>query len=583
MLEPADWSASSQGQPQPGVDFRALFESAPGSYLVLSPDLVIVAVSDAYLRDTMTSRASLIGKGIFDAFPDNPDDAEATGVSNLRASLDRVRRYRVADTMAVQKYDIKRPGSGGGEFEVRYWSPVNVPVLGPGGRLTHIIHRVQDVTDYVLLQERQAEGQQLTQSLETRARQMEAEILARSQELQDANAALRAANEAKNDFLSRVSHELRTPLNAILGFGELLSLGDINAEHRDWVAMMLKAARHLLMLLDEVLDISRMEARNLSLSMEAVPVHRLITDALELVRPLSLARGVHLDPAPQVASQHVHADHQRARQILLNLLSNAIKYNHPGGKVSITLSAEPGGRLRINVADTGRGITDENMGRLFAPFERLDAAQAGVEGTGLGLALSRQLVEAMGGAIGVTSTPGVGSVFWVELAVTEPAAVSQKALARDEVTASRAYTSAKTVLYVEDMVENVRLVEQILARRPSVTLIPAMLAGVALDLARQHHPDLVLLDLHLPDLPGEEVLARLRADPGTSGIPVIVLSADATQDHIHRLTAAGADAYLTKPISVRALLQSVDQTLGEQPGPASPAAATPGRGTTSGT
>jgi CheY-like chemotaxis protein len=139
------------------------------------------------------------------------------------------------------------------------------------------------------------------------------------------------------------------------------------------------------------------------------------------------------------------------------------------------------------------------------------------------------------------------------------------------------------VLYVEDMVENVRLVEQILARRPSVTLLPAMLAGVALDLARQHHPDLVLLDLHLPDLPGEEVLARLRADPGTSGIPVIVLSADATQDHIHRLTAAGADAYLTKPISVRALLQTVDQTLGEQPGPASPAAATPGRGTTSGT
>jgi len=582
MLEPADRSASSQGQPQPGVDFRALFEAAPGSYLVLDPDLVIVAVSDAYLRDTMTSRVSLIGKGVFDAFPDNPDDPEATGVSNLRASLDRVRRDRVADTMAVQKYDIKRPGTGGGEFEVRYWSPVNVPVLGPGGRLTHIIHRVQDVTDYVLLQERQAEGQQLTQALQTRARQMEAEILARAQELQDANVALRAANEAKNDFLSRVSHELRTPLNAILGFGELLGLGDISAEHRDWVAMMLKAAQHLLMLLDEVLDISRMESRNLSLSMEAVPVHRLVADALELVRPLSLARGVQLDPAPPVAGQHVYADQQRARQVLLNLLSNAIKFNHPGGKVSVTLSTQPGGRLRISVADTGRGISEEDMGRLFAPFERLDAAQAGIEGTGLGLALSRQLVETMGGTIGVASTLGVGSVFWMELAVTEPAAVSQKALVRDEVTASRAYSSAKTVLYVEDMVENVRLVEQILARRPSVTLLPAMLAGVALDLARQHHPDLVLLDLHLPDLPGEEVLARLRADPGTSGIPVIVLSADATQDHIDRLRAAGADAYLTKPISVRALLQTVDETLGEQTGPRGTEPAAPGRGTAAG-
>jgi signal transduction histidine kinase/ActR/RegA family two-component response regulator len=582
MLAPADRSASSQGQPQPGVDFRALFEAAPGSYLVLDPDLVIVAVSDAYLRDTMTSRVSLIGKGVFDAFPDNPDDPEATGVSNLRASLDRVRRDRVADTMAVQKYDIKRPGTGGGEFEVRYWSPVNVPVLGPGGRLTHIIHRVQDVTDYVLLQERQAEGQELTQALQTRARQMKAEILARAQELQDANVALRAANEAKNDFLSRVSHELRTPLNAILGFGELLGLGDISAEHRDWVAMMLKAAQHLLMLLDEVLDISRMESRNLSLSMEAVPVHRLVADALELVRPLSLARGVQLDPAPPVAGQHVYADQQRARQVLLNLLSNAIKFNHPGGKVSVTLSTQPGGRLRISVADTGRGISEEDMGRLFAPFERLDAAQAGIEGTGLGLALSRQLVETMGGTIGVASTLGVGSVFWMELAVTEPAAVSQKALVRDEVTASRAYSSAKTVLYVEDMVENVRLVEQILARRPSVTLLPAMLAGVALDLARQHHPDLVLLDLHLPDLPGEEVLARLRADPGTSGIPVIVLSADATQDHIDRLRAAGADAYLTKPISVRALLQTVDETLGEQTGPRGTEPAAPGRGTAAG-
>ncbi len=514
---------------------------------------------------------------------DNPDDAEATGVSNLRASLDRVRRDRVADTMAVQKYDIRRPGTDGAEFEVRYWSPVNVPVLGPDGRLTHIIHRVQDVTDYVTLQERQAEGQELTHALQTRARQMEAEILARSQELQDANRALRAANEAKNDFLSRVSHELRTPLNAILGFGELLSMGDITAEHREWVTMMLKAARHLLMLLDEVLDISRMEARNLSLSMEAVPVERLLADALELVRPLSIARGVHLDPAPPAVGKHVHADHQRARQVLLNLLSNAIKYNHPGGKVSVTTSEEPGGRLRISVADTGRGITGEDIGRLFAPFERLDAAQAGIEGTGLGLALSRQLVEAMGGTTGVTSTLGEGSVFWVELAITEPAAVSQKAIARDAVTTSRAYSSAKTVLYVEDMVENVRLVEQILKQRPSVTLIPAMLAGVALDLARQHHPDLVLLDLHLPDMPGEEVLRRLRADPATSGIPVVVLSADATQAHISRLLGAGADAYLTKPISVRALLQTVDQIAGEQPQPASPAPATPGRGVRSGT
>lgn len=578
MRGPAEEHSSIRGKPRPAADFQALFEAAPGSYLVLDPDLAIVAVTDAYLRDTMTSRADLLGKGIFEAFPDNPGDPEATGVSNLRASLNRVRRDHVADTMAVQKYDIKRPGTGA-EFEVRYWSPVNTPVLGPGGRLTHIIHRVQDVTDYVTLQQRQAEGQELTQALQTRAQQMDAEILARAQELQTANAALRAANEAKNDFLSRVSHELRTPMNAILGFGELLGMGDITAEHQEWVAMMLKAGRHLLMLLDDVLDISRVEGRNLSLSMEAVPVQRLIADALELVRPLSTARGVHLDPVPPAGGQHVHADHQRARQVLLNLLSNAIKYNHPGGKVSITTCEQPGEQLRISVADTGRGITEKDMSRLFTPFERLDAAQAGIEGTGLGLALSRQLVQAMGGTMGVTSTLGEGSVFWVELATTEPAAVSHKAITRDALTTRRDYTTAKTVLYVEDMVENIRLVEQILKQRPSVTLIPAMLAGVALDLARQHHPDLVLLDLHLPDMPGEQVLARLRADPATSDIPVVIFSADATQHHISQLTAAGAGAYLTKPISVRALLHAIDQELGE-PHPASPAPATPSRTTT---
>jgi signal transduction histidine kinase/CheY-like chemotaxis protein len=582
MGGPADGSSRQQEHPHLAVDFRVLFEAAPESYLVLDPDLMIVAVSDAYLRDTMTSRTALVGTGIFEAFPDNPDDPEATGVANLRASLDRVRQNRVPDTMAVQKYDIRRPESEGGGFEPRYWSPVNVPVLGPGGKLTHIIHRVQDVTDYVTLQQRQAEGQQLTQALQTRARQMEAEILARSRELQDANKALRAANEAKNEFLSRVSHELRTPLNAILGFGELLSLGDISPQHNDWVTMMLKAARHLLMLLDEVLDISRMETRNLSLSMEAIPVQALIADTIELVRPLAIAHGVHLGPGPAAADSLMHADHQRARQVLLNLLSNAIKYNHPGGTVTVTTSAEPGERIRIAVADTGRGITEQDIARLFAPFERLDAAQAGIEGTGLGLALSRQLVEAMDGTIGVTSTAGVGSVFWIELATTEPAAVSQKAIARDTVTASRPYTSAKTVLYVEDMVENVRLVEQILKHRPSVTLIPAMLAGVALDLASQHHPDLVLLDLHLPDMPGREVLRRLRADPATRGIPVVILSADATKHHITEFLAAGADAYLTKPISVRALLQTIDQTLGQQPSLPGPAPAALDHGTTSG-
>jgi signal transduction histidine kinase/ActR/RegA family two-component response regulator len=440
-------------------------------------------------------------------------------------------------------------------------------VPGPGGAL-YILHRVQNVTEYVRRAEEQTEEQGQTAGLRQRAQHMEAEILARSGELRDANAALQAANDAKNEFLSRVSHELRTPLNAVLGFGELLSLGDITAEHSEWVTMILKAGRHLLRLLDDVLDISRIEAGHLSLSLEAVPVADAVADALELVRPLASAASVRLAPTPAMpASQYVLADHHRLRQVLLNLLSNAVKYNRPAGAVTTAVQLVPGGRLRISVTDAGHGISQHALGKLFTPFERLDAARAGIEGTGLGLALSRHLIQTMGGTTGVTSTLGVGSTFWVELPATEPVAVALHAVEPDAVVTSRAYAGAKTVLYVEDMIENVRLVEQILKRRPSIALIPAMLAGVALDLARQHHPDLILLDVHLPDMNGGEVIRRLRAHPATAAIPVVILSADATRRHIDDLLAAGADAYLTKPIRVRELLQTIDDVLGE-PSPA---------------
>jgi signal transduction histidine kinase/ActR/RegA family two-component response regulator len=562
----------AQRGPAPELDFRVVFESAPVSQLLLDPELVIVAVSDAYLRDTMTTRAQILGRGIFDVFPDDPGDPNSSG-SNMRASVDRVRRRGVTDTMAVQKHSVRRPEAAGGGFEVRYWSPVNSPVPGPGGPL-YILHRVQNVTEYVRRAEQQTEEQGQTAGLRQRAQQMEAEILARSGELRDSNAALQAANDAKSEFLSRVSHELRTPLNAVLGFGELLSLGDITAEHSEWVTMILKAGRHLLQLLDEVLDISRIEAGHLSLSLEAVPVADVVADALDLVRPLASARSVRLAPTPAMpASQYVLADHQRLRQVLLNLLSNAVKYNRPAGAVTTAVQPVPGGRVRISVTDTGHGISQHALGKLFTPFERLDAARAGIEGTGLGLALSRHLIQTMGGTAGVTSTLGVGSTFWVELPATEPVAVALPAVEPDAVVTSRAYAGAKTVLYVEDMIENVRLVEQILKRRPSIALIPAMLAGVALDLARQHHPDLILLDVHLPDMNAGEVIRRLRADPATTAIPIVILSADATRGQIDDLLAAGAGAYLTKPIRVRDLLQTVDDVLGEPcPAPGAPVA-----------
>jgi signal transduction histidine kinase/AmiR/NasT family two-component response regulator len=546
-----------------GPDFHRLFQAVPGLYLVLDPDFRIVAVSDAYLAATMTTREEILGRGIFDVFPDNPDDPAATGVGNLRASLERARRHGVPDTMAVQKYDIRRPGDEGGGFEVRYWSPLNWPVLNERRQVEYIVHRVEDVTELVRLRQLGSEQQALTSELRERTARMDAEILSRSAELQEANKELRAANEAKNDFLSRMSHELRTPLAAISGFSELLTVSDLDDDKREWAAMILKATKHLAALVDEVLDLSRIEAGQISISLEPVTLGPLIQDAVELMRPLAERHDVVIHPAQySYDSGFVFADNQRLKQVLINLLANAIKYNRKGGDVRIEVQRSDGDRVRVAVEDSGDGIDGALLNRLFVPFERLNAAASGIDGAGLGLALSRSLVEAMGGTLGVSSTPGVGSTFWVELSRGEPAVVEMAAAEDDELLAVREYAGERRLLYVEDTIANVRLIEQILRRRPSVRLLPAMLGQLGIELAREHQPHLIVLDLHLPDLDGEQVLARLRADEATREIPVVILSADAKRDRAP-LLAAGAQAYLTKPIGVRRLLEVVDEFMSD--------------------
>jgi CheY-like chemotaxis protein len=261
----------------------------------------------------------------------------------------------------------------------------------------------------------------------------------------------------------------------------------------------------------------------------------------------------------------VAADHQRLRQVLLNLLANAVKYNHPGGSVAVAVERVGHRRLRIGVTDTGRGISEADQQRLFVPFERLDAARTGADGVGLGLSLSRLLVENMGGRMGLASTLGAGSTFWVELPETDLPVLVPEPEADGGVLRRRPYRRGRTVLYVEDLVANVQLVEQILKQRPSITFVPAMLGQLALDLAREHRPDLVLLDLNLPDMSGEELLRRLQADPATRDTPVIALSADATRATVERVRRAGVVGYLTKPVSVRELLDRVDAVLGDEP------------------
>jgi CheY-like chemotaxis protein len=280
------------------------------------------------------------------------------------------------------------------------------------------------------------------------------------------------------------------------------------------------------------------------------------------VKPLAAERGVRLDLLAGDLDCQVLSSAQRFKQVILNLLSNAVKFNREGGDVTVSYEKIED-CVRISVADTGRGISAENMAKLFVPFARFDVSDRNIEGAGLGLSLSKHLIETMGGKIGVESVPDEGTTFWVELPLIQrtPAATvrSLDAPIRSIAEAPRC-TAPRTLLYIEDNLSNLRLVERILARRPEVKLISAMQGSIGVELARQHQPDLILLDLHLPDIQGDEVLRQLRADPRTAQLPIVMISADATSAQIERLRTAGANEYLTKPIDVRRFLALVDAT-----------------------
>jgi PAS domain S-box-containing protein len=370
------------------------------------------------------------------------------------------------------------------------------------------------------------------------------------------------ANHAKSDFLSRMSHELRTPLNSILGFGQLLDRQSPTDMQRPRIRYILSAGRHLLNLINEVLDISRIEAGTLQLSVEPVCIGEAIGEALDLMRPLAAERSILLEAnCPAKSAAYVLADRQRLKQVLLNLLSNAVKYTGMEGSVTIATTDGADDGMRISVHDTGAGIPVEKLARLFTPFDRLGAEQSTVEGTGLGLALCQRLIHAMQGTIGVSSTLGNGSTFWMEL----PRAKSPlKTLPITNAVGAPGATvdeESRRVLYIEDNFSNVTLVDQMLAERPAFELMTAMQGRVGLDLARQHSPDLILLDLHLPDMPGWQVLAQLKSDHLTREIPVVVISADATAPQIKRLLSAGARAYLTKPLDIPEFFRVIDEAL----------------------
>jgi len=533
-------------EPQPDRDsieidapFRDLFELAPVAYHEIDSGGILRRVNQAECRMLRFPSEEMIGRPIWE-FVSADQQAECRQAIRRKVSYEEL--------LEPYEHDFIRRDGGYLILEI-YDSLIH----DRAGQVTGIRSVLLDVTD------RRLAEQLLANEVTERERLTVA--LRRSKEEAE------KANRAKSEFLSRMSHELRTPLNAILGFAQLLEMVPLDRDKRESVGQILKAGQHLLKLINEVLEISRIEAGRLSLSPEAVLISTAVQETLDLLTPMAVRRKITVrDELATMRRRHVLADQQRLKQVLLNLITNAIKYNSETGTVTISAEEIPGHRLRIRVRDTGPGIKTEYLDKLFTPFERLGAEQTTVEGTGLGLALSKRLLEMMGGSIGVENNPDCGCTFWMDLPlVNDP--VEQVGSAMLDLPAppkSSPDARERIVLYVEDNLSNIALIEHIMVHRPHVRLVAAMQGRLGLDLAREHRPDLILLDLHLPDISGEDVLQGLREIAELKDIPVIIISADATRGRIERLTTMGVLDYLPKPLDIKRFLELLDACLKEK-------------------
>lgn len=530
------------------LDFQRVFDAAPTPYLVLTPDLTIVAVNQAYLDATETQSDTLVGRPVFAAFPDNPADGSADGVANLRRSLETALATGKPDSMALQRYDI--PVGAAGHFEERYWSPINTPVIAHDGTITHIIHRVLDVTEFVRSARHAPDGAQ------ARLSELEADLFVRAREVQDMNrqlretnhelaetgAALRAQQEAKDRFIATLSHELRNPLAAIRAAVELLAL-DVPAGHPSLAALE-RQTTALIRMTDDLLDATRALTGRLELVWQRLDLRQVVEEAVADVAA-DFAEGRR---ALQVAVPHaavpVDGDRVRLAQLLSNLVSNAGKYTAPGAIVRITLASTDVEAL-LTVADDGIGFAPSLTDSLFEVFTR--AAPSGTTpagGLGIGLAIVRTISELHGGSVSAHSDgPGTGAEFRVRLPL---AAAPADDGPHESVRASR---EPLRFLVIEDNVDLGDTYRTLLERRGDVaTVTTTGRAGLAEAAAAPF--DVVLCDIGLPDIGGLQVARHLRAQPETEGLTLVAVSGFIQESDRQQALAAGFDAYLAKPVTL---------------------------------
>lgn len=523
-------------------------EQSPVSIVITSLNAIIQYASPAFYQITGYSPAEVIGKNT---------NILKSGLTPDEVYINMWKTIEAGKTWQGEWINKKKSGE-------HYWESIAItPINDETGRTSSYLAVKQDITER---KNAEREILELNTSLERKVEERTKDLEQSNIDLRKARIEADLANQSKSEFLSRMSHELRTPMNSILGFAQLLEMGQLNDSQRKGVNHIIRSGRHLLGLINEVLDISRIESGHISMSLEPIHLTNTITEVIDSVNPYAYSRNISIELIQNNSwNVYVKSDHQRLKQILINLINNAIKYNKEGGNVWIKVSeAKPGKStqpfIRVSVIDNGFGIAEENISKLFRPFERIGAQNTEIEGSGLGLSVVKKLIEVMGGRIGVESKPEEGSTFWFELPL------SKSELERVENTGelAEAQNGRKkmlgTILYIEDNVSNIELVEQILeTSRPGINLITNMYGTQAVELAKQHKPTLILLDLNLPDTHGSEVLKMLHYETETKHIPIIVISADAMPKQLDNLLRAGAKHYLTKPIEVTNFLKVIDE------------------------